>query len=168
MGKCDRCDNPAAVHLLEIENGQTTEKHLCEQHAVAEGLAVQVTSVPEAPISELLNKFVMKAGSDADAAAALLCDQCGLTYEQFRKTGLLGCSGCYEAFGSALGTLLERAHGGEAQHVGKAPKKAGSNVVRQQRLTQLRRDLDDAVSNEQFERAAQLRDEVQQMEGDRE
>lgn len=167
MRKCDKCDSPAAVHLLEIEDGQTSEKHLCEQHAVDEGLAVKIASVADSPIPELLDQFVLKHSGVATAAAGLQCDQCGLTYEQFTKSALLGCPACYAAFAAVLAPLLERAHEEAHEHVGKVPRTAGDDVARQQRLMQLRRDLDEAVTNEQYERAAQLRDEVRQMEGSR-
>lgn len=34
--KCDLCDKQAAVHLTEITNGRKTERHLCQDCAIAE------------------------------------------------------------------------------------------------------------------------------------
>ena len=165
--KCDRCDNQATVHLIEIKEGQKIEKHLCETCAVDEGVAVKVQS---APINELLEKFVLKhSGSSAEsdsAASPLGCDQCGMTYEDFRRNGLLGCPNCYHAFEIALAPLLERAHEGSDQHLGKVPTRAGVDEIRQQRLLQLRRDLADAVASEEYEKAANLRDELTQTEAE--
>lgn len=151
------------MHLTEITKaGEKVVKHLCDQHAVDEGVAVKVSP---APINELLEKFVLKhAGSSPSAQAELSCEQCGLSYEQFRKTGLMGCAECYVSFEGALMPLLERAHEGAACHMGKVPTHAGASQVRQQRLRQLRQELEDAVAAEEYERAASLRDQLMQVE----
>ncbi len=122
-------------------------------------------------------------------AAASICSTCGLSFAQFRQAGVLGCPDCYEAFADALGPLLARAHEGGTHHVGKAPP-AGSAAVggrlgrdsahaaamrkvearkREEeaeaqlaRIATLQRRLAEAVAAEQYERAAQLRDELQQ------
>lgn len=162
--KCDRCDRQATVHLIEIQAGQKLEKHLCEQHATEEGVAVKVQNTP----IQLLEKFVLKnAAAPTVTAQTMTCGSCGLTYDQFRKTGLLGCPECYTAFEAALMPLLERAHEGAERHLGKVPIHAGVNEARQQRLMQLRRELEEAVAAEQYERAARLRDQVNQFEAER-
>ncbi len=162
--QCDRCDNSATVHLIEIKSGNKVEKHLCEQHAVEEGVSASVTS---APISQLLEKFGSKESGKAETSTELHCDYCGLTYDEFRRSGILGCPHCYTAFESALEPLLQQAQEGEVQHMGKVPRHAGATEVRQQRLLQLRRELEEAVSAEDYERAAQLRDEVRQLEAEK-
>ena len=163
--KCDQCNKTATVHLIEIVDGKKLEKHLCEEHAAEEGVAVKVTN---APINELLEKFVLKHSQGQSAGEVeLVCDHCGLTYEAFRKRGLLGCPACYDAFKPALAPLLARAHEGAERHIGKVPSSSSADLLRQQRLMQLRRDLDRAVAAEQYEAAAKLRDEVQQIEARR-
>ncbi|MDX1564918.1 MAG: hypothetical protein R3236_05905, partial [Phycisphaeraceae bacterium] len=105
--KCDRCDNQATVHLIEIKDSQKVEKHLCEACAVDEGVAVKVQS---APINELLEKFVLKhsggSGEPEASSTNLVCDHCGLSYDDFRRNGLLGCPHCYASFEAALVPLL--------------------------------------------------------------
>ncbi len=160
--KCDKCDKTATVHLIEIVEGQKIEKHLCEAHAAEEGVAVKVTN---APINELLEKFVLKhSGASGAETREAECETCGLTYGEFRKRGLLGCPACYEAFEPQLEALLKRAHEGAGRHLGKVPRYAGADEIRQQRLLQLRRQLDQAVASEAYETAARLRDEVRQLE----
>lgn len=164
--KCDLCENQATVHLIEIQGGKKVEKHLCETHAVQEGVAIKVQN--PAPINELLEKFVLKhSGAEGAAQAKQVCRACGLSYEEFRKSGLLGCPDCYAAFEVALSPLLERAHEGSARHLGKVPVHAGINELRQQRLRQLRRELEQAVASEQYERAATLRDQLTQVEDEK-
>lgn len=163
--KCDHCQKTATVHLIEIVDGKKLEKHLCEEHASQAGVTIKSTN---APINELLEKFVLKhSGATSGNEVQLVCENCGLSYEGFRKRGLLGCPACYEAFKPALRTLLAKAHEGADHHIGKVPRSGGADLLRQQRLMQLRRDLDRAVAAEQYETAARLRDEVQQMESEK-
>src|SRR5688572_1635361 len=120
--KCDRCETPATVHLIEIKSGQKVEKHLCERHAVEEGVAVKMNP---APLNDLLEKFVLKHAGGISDPAQLTCEHCSTTYDEFRRTGLLGCPECYTTFETALTPLLERAHEGASRHIGKVPSRAG-------------------------------------------
>ncbi|MEM7577491.1 MAG: UvrB/UvrC motif-containing protein [Planctomycetota bacterium] len=169
--KCDLCSRPATHHSVEIVNGQKIEKHLCAFHAEQEGLTVKAQ---HQPINELLTNFVkLNAGVDAEPdesgtaggqAKELACDQCGITYAQFRESTLLGCPRCYTVFEKPLGNLLERAHEGATHHIGKVPARAGVGEQRQEQLTRLRRRLHDAVDAEDYELAVKLRDELTTLE----
>ncbi|MEO1236750.1 MAG: UvrB/UvrC motif-containing protein [Planctomycetota bacterium] len=169
--KCDQCNRPATHHSVEIINGQKIEKHLCDACAAEEGL-----SVPSAhtPINELLTNFVkLHSGAAEEAEAkggenpeALACETCGQTFADFREHSLLGCPQCYRAFEDKLGRLMERAHEGGTHHVGKVPRRAGVGEQRQMAMQRLRRQLDDAVSAEDYEAAARLRDDLKQLETD--
>lgn len=164
--KCDQCNRPATYHSVEIVNGQKIEKHLCDVHAAEEGLAIKS---PHQPINELLTNFVkLHSGGEAPASSAqnLACEACGLTFGEFREDRLLGCPSCYGSFEQPLGSLLERAHEGATHHIGKVPRRAGVGEQRQMTLQRLRRQLDDAVSAEDYELAARLRDDVRQIEQD--
>jgi protein arginine kinase activator len=191
--KCDRCDNEATVHEVRIENGKRREKHLCEQCAKSEGVSPQVP----APITALLTQFVTQgtpgaAGGETPAAAGaktVPCPGCGMTYAQFRQTGLLGCPQCYEAFESQLLPLIARAHEGGTRHVGKTPKavpggSGGTRIAKPaasapakppeapkpnpqataEKIALLRKRLNEAVAAEEYEKAAKLRDELARLQ----
>jgi len=157
---------------VEIIQGQKIEKHLCEQHAADEGLAIKSIHTP---INELLTNFV-KVHSDASSVdqpqdalqtpAVPTCSECGLTFSQFRKDSLLGCPECYRVFEPQLSTILERAQEGGTHHIGKVPGRAGAGEQRQAMLMRMRKQLDDAVHGEDYERAARLRDDIRKYEGD--
>jgi protein arginine kinase activator len=87
-----------------------------------------------------------------------------MTYKDFRNIGRLGCSHCYTAFQDELMPLIENIHG-ETQHEGKSPRKSTAEVdEKQYSLMKLRSDLRQAVSDEQYEKAAELRDQIQALE----
>jgi protein arginine kinase activator len=158
--KCDKCGRKATHHAVEIEKGKKIEKHLCDAHAAEEGLAFKTGHMP---INELLTSFV-KLHSGTTQREDLVCKSCGLTYSEFQERTLLGCPGCYSSFEPMLGPLLERAHEGGDHHVGKVPRRAGTGEGRQEHLLRLRKRLQEAVTAEDYELAAHLRDEVSRME----
>jgi protein arginine kinase activator len=143
--KCDKCNKPATVHLTEITDGQKIEKHLCEDCASSEGITVKASL----PISQLLEDFVLQSGS-REEGADLKCDVCGLTYSEFRQRGVLGCPNDYDAFEKALRPMLERAHEGASQHIGRAPRRAGAGQQKQNAILRLRSQLKAAVASEDY------------------
>jgi protein arginine kinase activator len=161
MGLCEHCKKePATFHLTNItRDGEKIERHLCERCAIKEGL-IQVHK----PSTELLQSFLASAKSHASAEANLVCDECGISYVEFRNQGLLGCPKDYDAFKEALLPLIERAHDGATQHTGKVPKSLGIERTTQQEIRRLKRKLDEAIAAEDYERAAELRDRIRVLE----
>jgi protein arginine kinase activator len=162
--KCDLCNKPATVHLTEIQGGKKLEKHLCEQCASkAEGGNLIKAHTP---INELLTNFVM-AHSGLTKEGTVTCEQCGITWAEFRQSGLLGCEHDYVAFEKNLTPVLQRAHENATHHLGKVPTRRGGSGVparRQLDLAKLRKELSRAVEAEDYERAAKVRDQIKQAE----
>lgn len=164
--KCDQCEQPATYHTVEIVKGEKIEKHLCELHAAEDGAGVKSV---HAPINQLLTNFV-KATSGAEKPEGamsldLTCPDCGMKFSEFRDKSLMGCAGCYNAFEAPLTSLLERAHETGNHHIGKVPRRAGvQGEQRQLLITRMRKRLSDAVDAEDYELAAQLRDDLTDLE----
>lgn len=166
--KCESCGKAvASVHLTEIKNGKKVEKHLCEACAAQnEGLSAAKTHMP---INELLSKFVTNhMGLPPGPQETLACPQCGITWAEFRQSGLLGCEHDYPTFEKEMTPLLQRAHEGAAHHVGKVPTRRGGSGVPVKRAldaVKLKKELARAVETEDYEKAAKLRDQIRQVEG---
>ena len=158
--KCDQCDRAATHHSVEIVKGEKIEKHLCDMHAAEAGLSI--TTGVQTPINELLTQFVKLHGGEVQKDT--VCDHCGMSFGEFRENSLLGCPGCYTAFETQLGPLLERAHEGAVHHVGKVPNRESDHEQRQQLLMRMHKRLDEAVASEDYELAARLRDDIQSFE----
>lgn len=183
--KCDLCENEATVRELTKKNGVRFERHLCERCAREQGITVQ----SQTPLEEILKHFVVAAAPAAAAPEPArpkaapgvpACPSCRLSFTDFKQSGNLGCAVCYKAFEVQLSTLLERAHEGACLHLGKSPKRHAnvptpgavnteppgpSHEQRVQKIQTLRRQLEDAVKGEQYERAAKLRDELRRHGG---
>lgn len=160
---CDLCSkNEATVHLTEIINDETRELHLCEACAREKG-AKAAEQFGLAGLLAGLADFGAKAGPKVEAPP---CPQCGLTYEDFRKTGRLGCGHCYENFARLLGPLLKRVHGSN-KYLGRLSppaRKREKKAVPEAELGRLKEQLKTAVAAEDFEEAARLRDRVRTLE----
>lgn len=174
---CQVCHkNHATVHVTEIaparpdENGSggngsagsahVIEKHLCE--ICAQSLQVNVQAQTKKTISEIW-ALLQQSAQKARRRATVTCSRCGTSLEEFRRRGRLGCPECYRAFGREIGDLLERVHGAR-KHEGRLPGVSEEELDRRERLAVLRRRLEVAVREEDYETAAQLRDEIQAAE----
>ncbi|MBI4055029.1 MAG: UvrB/UvrC motif-containing protein [Elusimicrobia bacterium] len=94
------------------------------------------------------------------------CSACGLKYSKFQQTTLLGCSQCYQSFAPQLAPLIKRIHG-SLQHQGKRSPVQPSRTApkdKKNSIKQLRQELEKAVRDENFELAAQLRDQIRELE----
>lgn len=160
---CDICHkNPATVHLTEIVDNQMTELHLCE--ACAQEKSAQMEQ--QFGLSDLLAgmaEFSKPQQKEAESSVALKCSNCGLTYENFRKIGRLGCGECYNSFRRYLAPLLKRIHG-SSQHLGKSPSRTTRILKKKTDLQELRNRLKTAIETEAFEEAAKIRDKIRELE----
>lgn len=158
---CDACkQQQATVHLTEIVNEQMTELHLCETCANQKGTQVE----SHFGLSDLLSGLAdFGKTQDAEEVATKACPNCGMTYDDFRKVGRLGCSECYPAFKRSLASLLKRIHGSPI-HLGKSPTRLVKPSKAKTELATLRRKLEKAIEQEEFEEAARLRDQIRMAE----
>lgn len=165
MVLCEKCKKAQSTfHVTNIDAEGKTELHLCDRCAVEEGYSAPTT--PPVISSEILDTFVAKTKATGASLANLICDECGISYIEFRNQGQLGCGRDYVVFKEALLPLIERAHEGATRHVGRAPKSAGAKRPIQETLRLLRRQLEDAVTAEDYERAAALRDRIRAAEAE--
>jgi len=166
---CDACkQQQATVHLTEIVNEQMTELHLCESCANQKGAQVESHFGLADLLSGLAEMGKPQGGSqetreEEEAAANKACPSCGMTYEDFRKVGRLGCADCYATFKRNLASLLKRIHG-SPHHLGKTPARLVKPQKARIELAELKRHLEQAIEMEEFEKAAQLRDQIREME----
>jgi protein arginine kinase activator len=164
---CDICgEKHAVVHLTQVVDNETIHSHLCEECAARKGVSQPTPPPGSLPLADFLATMGAEspAEPDADPGAELSCPFCGLLASDFKEVGRLGCPQCYTTFEPALRSLLRRIHGG-TQHVGKVYLPPDPTArEREKRLDGLRKRLRRAVDAEDFERAAELRDEIRAME----
>lgn len=167
--KCQKCEKPATFHITELTGPEPKEHHLCENHAreYLEDSSEQGENAGN--LATTLAEGIGKQASLSKAAAELKeldhqeCPICGISFYDFRTRGRLGCPNDYDCFSKQLDPLILNIHG-EQEHVGKVPKRAGGETNRRTLLIKLRRDLEDAITYEDYERASKLRDKIKEIE----
>jgi Uncharacterized protein with conserved CXXC pairs len=167
---CQICnERPANVHLTKIVNGEKQEFHICEQCAKEkEGLGISngfaEFDVPFSFSNILAGLMDFTGSMPYTAQKQVKCPGCDLGYDDFKKTGRLGCSQCYEVYGDRLEPLLKRIHG-NTQHTGKVPRRTGGIIRVKRDIEKLKYELKKAIEEEEYEKAAQLRDRIKDLEG---
>lgn len=169
---CDECHkNEASIYVTEITTQGQIEHHLCESCARKLGLLDEKNNVFS--INDFLSG-IFNHGShiDKDKTATseqvnlktqLVCPNCHMIYSDFARTGKIGCSVCYKTFGSRLKPLLRRIHG-STTHIGKIPRRAGGTLGIKQEIAALRRQINEHIKSEEYEKAAILRDRIKVLE----
>lgn len=162
---CDECHKElATVHVTRIVNGEKSEFHLCSECAGNHHDA-PLSMKPGSAFHNILAGLFEQEGSPLSAVASksgVRCENCGLSLNDFRRIGRLGCSHCYEQFRPALLPLLKRIHRSTG-HVGKRPDGPSEAVKQRRKIESLNKALKDAIAREAFEEAASLRDEIKNL-----
>lgn len=165
--KCQFCDRTATLHITELTDGKATEMHLCKEHA-QEYLSQSESGSPppSAGASPLAQHLTV--GNTAEDLARLdqkICPICGISFYEFRNAGRLGCPNDYSCFEKELEGLLLNIHG-ETRHVGKIPARGVGKLSEHTRLIQMRRELKEAVSEEDYEQASKIRDKIRELQAE--
>ena len=167
---CEICNkNEATIHIQEIVGGKKKSLHLCSACAAAKQQGAGMDLGPF-DLAGLLYKLsgaesaaAPENGGEKEEKSELVCPVCDWTAEKLKKSGRLGCGNCYKVFASLLADPLKNMHRGSA-HLGKQPVGRGTELCRcRQELARLQQDLQKAVELENYESAAELRDQINEL-----
>ena len=168
MRKCDKCGaQNATTHVKTIINGELTEYDLCSACAHKLGYTTVFADF-ESDFPSLLGSFfgnVLPARTQSTR-----CEFCGTTYAEIANSGHVGCANCYSLFADRLNPSIVRIHG-NAAHCGKhskaleQEKSQPKEQPKQETVKELQAQLEKAVARQDFEKAAELRDKIREMEG---
>ncbi len=173
MHKCQICNKrPAAMKIVKVTEGQLEDYHVCEE--CASGLSTYAAKIMKKAQLDLkstasLLSDLMKGQEEGasvpggkslhPAPPDLQCPSCGLDFTRYRQTYMLGCPACYDAFGEALESDIRKIHGA-TEHTGGRTQSQERLVDFRARLKSLKHELDEAVREEDFDKAAKLRDKI--------
>ncbi len=164
--KCQHCEKPATFHITELTDPSgPVIVHLCEDHA---RVYLSQETTPTSPSNALAGMLAkqLKLEQTAENLAKLdkkTCPVCGINFAEFRQAGRLGCPYDYVFFQEDLEPLLLNIHGAKL-HRGKRPTRRSGSPDRQHQLIQKRREMQEAIQKEDYERAGELRDTIKRME----
>jgi len=161
---CDLCKrNNAVIHIEKQAGDNRSQMRICCDCAGLDGMS------PENLSSESINKLIsdLTIGGVADKdKAQKVCSQCSCTLEDLQRTDKVGCSACYD---SLLSTLLmpKWQKPPHYKHIGKTPyslkplREDKIFIETPNQLKLLKDQLTISISQEDYEEAARLRDEIE-------
>jgi len=165
--KCQICHkNNAKIVFTQIVNNEKLVLQICPECAKKKGLSIEIDIAPPIAVSteKLLKGFEKIAEErEEEEIPDLTCDNCGLTFREFKKTGLFGCDRCHVAFGDYMKDILKQIHGIDV-HEAEPPLTDHEVVEIRHELKDLRAQLKHCVEMENYELAAELRDRISELQ----
>jgi protein arginine kinase activator len=169
MLQCEQCDQrPAVVEFIQVIGNVRKHTHLCRECAVEHSLEGSIGAL-RAFAQQIFGELFTQAEKRDEnfTIPEKPCSSCGITFQQFLETSLLGCPACYQEFHVALKPILRRIHGGS--RIRTSDKEFSvfpppdSDLLKLQR-EKLKQELQKALVEENYELAAQIRDKLKQVD----
>lgn len=158
---CQSCGKrQATTHIKTILNGELKEYDLCPECAQKMGYGSFFGNIGF-DLDKLFGSFM--DGFTGTARPQKRCQCCGSSFEDIAKSGKVGCANCYDIFYEELLPSVQRIHG-RTSHTGKLAHSAGTQVRVRNELAKLKAELEQAIKAQEFEKAAELRDQIRELE----
>ncbi|MBP8933238.1 MAG: hypothetical protein KBG67_02265 [Candidatus Atribacteria bacterium] len=161
--KCELCnDNIASVVLFVLDKEEKLEKtfYLCE--FCANKVPVSCLVMNQNQPSPTIKKFSLPK-EISENTPGLSCSYCLTTVEEFLKSGLLGCSHCYEAFRGIIRDLMVGKQP-ELIHRGKKPVRLNRRIKIEKDINQMRQIYQKCLEEENYEKASGVIQRLKRLE----
>ncbi len=173
---CEKCGkNQAVVFYRESVNGKEKSLSLCEHCAAEAERSGEIEKLDFSqgfwsdPFKDMNSIFGTLFGvpqyQKKQLGEAKKCPLCGATFQDLVSEGKAGCPECYKTFADELSGTIGRIHGATS-HTGSAPGKFRAGRERRREISSLEHELKSAVSDENYERAAEIRDRLRELRGE--
>lgn len=157
---CQSCEKrQATTHIKTIVNGELKEYKLCPECAEKLGYG-SFWGGFGLDLDKFFGSFM---GSPSSGKNTKRCQECGSSFEDIAKSGKVGCAKCYEIFSDELLPSIRRIHG-RTSHTGKLARSAGTEAKVKNQISKYRDELNNAIKSQEFEKAAELRDRIRELE----
>jgi protein arginine kinase activator len=159
---CQQCfKNKANIIFTQISEDKQEQINLCETCADEMGIKESISNLPQiftGLVLDILKYKEKKGGLPLKHSESGRCPVCGYSWDNYKRTGLLGCANCYITFKNQVKDVLKDIQG-NTKHISQNPKsKRKPNV--EQNISFLEKALQDAVAKEDYESAAEFRDKI--------
>lgn len=151
--KCEKCENQATFHFQSNVNGEKTEYHLCNDCAKEAGFGETLSrAFTPAYSSFFSNPYSMMAGF----------------FDGMPMGSMFGRSPMATALAHPWVNVFigdgENTTSPKEKEADNIPEDAGDEIKAKRELCALRHQLKQAIKAEEFEKAAELRDKIRDME----
>ncbi len=144
---CEICgERPAEIEYIEVIRGKKRLLHLCKVCAEKQANGLRIL-VPEEESEKI----------------EITCPECGTPLSYVKTALRVGCPVCYNVFEGEIKDLLKKLQGSSTFSVHEDLKSSEEKdlIVIKHRL---KKELEKAVESEDFEKAARLRDEINEID----
>lgn len=171
--KCSICKNDnAIIHIREYTDNGIRKINLCLECALKRGFNASLENV-DSMLSKIVRNIFNDPGDDRKGRKAarntqrediisLVCPSCGTTVQDFTNTLELGCPICYSVFDRIIDLILFN-HNNSLNYLGKLPEQIKIVNIQKSKLRKLKKELIEHVNNENFNKAALVRDEISKL-----
>lgn len=164
---CQHCNKKeATTHFKQNINGEKTEMYLCSD--CAKELGVNEVFEP-ITMSSFFGNFLGASTAALNSLAGVdRCSFCGSSFNDIVKSGKVGCANCYDKFYDRLSPSIEKLHG-KTKHIGKTisytktTEEVSDEKEQSSQTDKLKAELKKAIKEENFEKAAELRDKIREL-----
>ena len=166
--KCSKCHhNEASIYIEQNINGKSHKYHICGDCASQGDINVNLNFTDPAQALSAIHSFWFGPDSSkahkSERRPVKTCPDCLLGFDNFKKTSMLGCAACYDAFAAELTEIFGKLQPAD-KHRGKIPKRAGAVFVKDRTVAELKERLSALIAAEEYEEAAKVRDEIRAVE----
>lgn len=166
--KCQSCgENEANVKYTQIINGNKEEVFLCDRCASQMKLDMNF----KFGFDDIFSSFFAEPTlvKPVQITEGLVCDACGMKYDEFAKNGMLGCENCYNVFSKRLDNVLKKIHGNnrhieEERRPEPSINKTSKKKSVKEEIAELKEKINACIKSEDYEQAAILRDKIKKLE----
>lgn len=160
---CQSCGkNTANTHIKKVINGDVKEYMLCESCAKKLGYG-DIFNDFSLNFDNFLGSFFTENIPHKLRLDSTRCENCGSSFEDISSSGKVGCPNCYKVFYDKLVSSIKRIHG-NTKHAGKLAASVNSNKRVENKIDDLKTELGFAIEEQEFEKAAKLRDKIKELE----
>ena len=157
---CQRCKKSAAVVCISQHiGGEKMDIYLCQDCANESASAALKAAFGFLDMVPSKLAFAGEFDRYSRISGDFRCRACGKTFREIQQDGKIGCARCYDEFRDRLRPIIRRIHRSEA-HKGRCPSNAPAAYVAERKISELKAELEKAVADEEYEKAAVLRDQI--------
>ena len=166
--QCDFCDSKATVFFTQIIDGVSKKSNLCDACASSQGVTdpdgflLDSIKLPDTKNPKQDQSETPQTPASPTKDDKTCCPSCGFAFDDLKKTGRLGCCDCYQFFREEIKANLSGMHKG-THHSGRVPEGMVEAFQKRQQLESLEKEMAEAISSEDYEKAAALRDQISQL-----
>lgn len=159
LNKCDKCGKQSVYRSTLIVNGVSQTTNLCRDCAIKEGV---FASEPTSLFEEMFSPFI--GFMPFERVEDIVCPVCKTTLKQFKTSGLLGCSNCYDAFSKEISKIVGKIAPYAEHKQGSIKLKKQEKQTKEDKLAELKSELALAVKEERYEDAGKIKKQIQKLE----